>query len=156
MLARIFAGLLFAVCLISPALAAAPAEAARDTVLAPFHAFIDGFNKGDMKAAAAPYADDAVIIDEFPAFLWRGKAFAGWAADLAATWKAGGITGGHMALAAPTQFAAANGVAYAIIPAHLTFTEKGKPGSEDGVFAVTLKQMKPGWRITAWAWTTRH
>lgn len=153
---RILAGLLFALSLVTPAFAAPAATPPQDEVLAPFHTFIDAFNKNDMKAAAAPYAADAVIVDEIPPFMWRGRAFAGWSAALAAAWKEGGLADGQMTTAAPTQFAAGNGMAYAIIPAHLTYTEKGKPATEDGIFTVTLKQMKAGWRIAAWTWTTKH
>ncbi len=153
---RIFAGLLFTLSLVSPAFAAPAAAPAEAKVVAPFHAFIDAFNKGDMKSAAAPYADDAIIVDEVPPFEWRGKAFAGWSADVDVAWKAAGIANGHMALAKATQFAAAKDAAYAIIPAHLSFTEKGKPASEDGTFTVALKHLKAGWRITAWTWTTKH
>lgn len=153
---RIFAGLLFALAVVSPAFAAPPAAApSQDEVLAPFRAFVDAFNKGDMKAAAAPYGPDAVIVDEIPPFQWRGKAFEGWSADLGAAWKAGGIANGHMALAAPTQFATVKDAAYAIVPAHLSFTEKGKPAGEDGFLTVRLKHVKRGWLITAWTWTTK-
>ncbi len=153
---RIFAGLLFALSLVSPAFAAPAAAPAEAEVVAPFHAFIDAFNKGDMKAAAAAYAPHAVIVDEIPPFLWRHRAFAHWSAALEAAWKEGGLTSGHLTLAAPTQFAAGTTMAYAIIPAHLTFTEKGKPASEDGTFTVTFKPAKQGWRISSWTWTTKH
>ncbi len=156
MFTRSAAGLVLAFALVTPALAAPPAAPAQTVVLAPFHAFIDAFNTGDMTAAAAPYAPDAVIVDEVPPFEWRGNAFAGWSADLKTGWAAEGITNAHVAISAPTQFAAAKGMAYAIFPAHLSFTQKGKAGSEDGFFAVTLKQMEKGWRISSWAWTTKH
>ena len=160
-----FAGLLFAAALMSPAFAGTPAAApamapkqdkTQDIVLAPFHAFVDATNRGDTKAAAAPYARGAVIIDEFAPFMWRGKAFAGWYADLGSWAKANGIAGLHIATAAPAQFETAKDTAYAIVPTHLTFTAKGKPASEDGTFTVSLKHYKSGWRIAGWAWTTKH
>ena len=153
---RILAGLLFAFALVTPAFAAPAAAPSQGTVLAPLHAFVDGFNKGDVKAAAAAYAPDAVIVDEIPPFEWRGKAFAGWSKALAKAWKAGGLADGHMTLATATQFSVEKGMAYAIVPAHLTFTEKGKPASEDGFLTATMKRFKRGWLIRSWTWTTKH
>lgn len=156
MLTRIFVGFLFAFALASPAVAAPAAAPSQDAVLAPFRAFIDAYNKGDTKAAAAQYAPDAVIVDEVAPFEWRGKAFAGWSAALDADWKAKGFANGHMALGAPSRFAATKDRAYAILPAHLTATIKGKPGSEDGFLTVTLSHAKTGWLISSWTFTAKH
>ena len=54
----------------SAALAAAPDA----QLTAPIHQFIDDFNKGDAKGAAAAYAPtDIAIIDEVAPHIWRGK-----------------------------------------------------------------------------------
>lgn len=157
MSARFFTALLLASALVSPALGAPPAAApAEDKVLAPFRAFMDALNTGDTKAAVAAYTSDAVIVDEFAPFLWRGnKAFADWHADLIVAEKALGMANLHEAAAAPTQFEIEKDMAYAIIPTHLTFTEKGRHATEDGTYTVTLTLTKAGWRMTSCTWTTK-
>jgi hypothetical protein len=41
-------------------------------VIAPVRQFVDAFNKGDTKTAAAVCADQTSIIDEFPPHEWHG------------------------------------------------------------------------------------
>src|SRR5579871_6002324 len=49
-------------------------------VVAKIHQFVDGFNRGDAKAALAACAPSASIIDEFPPHEWDGvNACAHWA-----------------------------------------------------------------------------
>ena len=48
----------------------APMALAADAqLMAPIHQFIDDFNKGDVKGAAAAHLADASIIDEVPPHL---------------------------------------------------------------------------------------
>ncbi|MDQ3175311.1 MAG: hypothetical protein M3Q91_16640 [Acidobacteriota bacterium] len=49
-------------------LAAGPTAAfdEKADVMVPVHQFVDGFNKGNTKTAAAASADQTSIIDEFP------------------------------------------------------------------------------------------
>ena len=55
-------------------------------MIAPIQKFIDSFNKGDMRGAAATHAADgriSSITDEVSPYLWRGpQALTAWAADL--------------------------------------------------------------------------
>src|SRR5450755_399773 len=77
-----------------------PAAATDKTdVVATVRKFVDGFNKGDMKALTATCADQASIIDEFPPYEWHGAgACAKWTDDYGADAKKNGITGGSVAL----------------------------------------------------------
>jgi hypothetical protein len=132
--------------------AAAPAAAAENAALAPIHQFADGMNAGDVKKAAGAYAASSPIIDEFPPHLWAN--FADWGRDADAYFKAGGVTGLHMALGAVghTEIGAAKG--YAVVPTTLTYKVKGKPVAEKGIFTFALTKQADGWRIAGWTWTT--
>lgn len=60
--------------------------AARNSVLATVHQFVDGFNdgfnKGDMKMMLGVRAAQTPILDEFPPHEWHGAgACAKWASD---------------------------------------------------------------------------
>lgn len=138
----------------APAFAAGSAEEA--AALKPVHAFIDGVNAGDMKQAAAAYAKDATIIDEFPPYRWQGaKAFAQWGADYGKATKAAAITDAKMTLETPRKVEVAGTHAYAVIPAALDFKAHGHPIHELGSFTFALTKKKAGWRIAAWSWAWR-
>jgi ketosteroid isomerase-like protein len=132
---------------------AAAAPPASEPVAA-LHQFIDSFNKGDLKAAAAAHAPDAVIIDEFPPHVWRGpNAFQAWAASLDKAAKAAGDTDEKVSLGAPTRSEVNGDVAYVIVPATYTYKEKGKPMREPAQFAAALRKEGGAWKLTGWAWT---
>jgi len=77
-----------ALALASTAARAAPADDAVATV----HQFIDAFNKGDVKAAAATHEPDAAIIDEVGAHQWHGPgAFQAWASGVQSTERGDGL-----------------------------------------------------------------
>jgi hypothetical protein len=82
------------------ALAAGSAAGSEKTdVLVPVHQFVDGFNKGDTKTAAAACADQTSIIDEFPPHEWHGTgACAKWLGEYDADAKKNGITDGVVTL----------------------------------------------------------
>lgn len=62
-------------------------------VMATVRQFLDGFNKGDMKSAAAACAVPISIIDEFPPHLWQGpNACMDWSPDFDINAKANAIT----------------------------------------------------------------
>jgi ketosteroid isomerase-like protein len=133
----------------APAAASGPAA-----VMAVVHQFVDGFNRGDTKAALAACASPASIIDEFPPHLWQGpNACADWAHDLNALNEKAGITGGVVTLGAAWQLDVLADHAYVVVPARFTYKEHGKPQVESGsIFTLALKKTAAGWRIAAWAW----
>jgi ketosteroid isomerase-like protein len=133
---------------------AQPAQA-QDTdaaAFAPMHQFADGMNAGDFKKAADAYAPSADIIDEFAPHHWTS--FADWAKDAAGFFKAGGVTGLHIALSAPSNKEVAANYAYAVVPTTLTYLTNGKPTVEKGLFTFSMAKSADGWRITGWAWST--
>ena len=135
--------------LVTPAIAGA----IEDIATAPIHAFIDNMNKGDMAAAAAAYAPDATIVDEFPPYRWMGAtAFADWGRDYGTDAAKHAITEPLMTLAAPTTVNVDGDHAYAVIPATYTFKQAGKPMTDHGTFSFALTKGEAGWKIAAWAW----
>jgi len=150
---RIYAALLLcAPLLIAPAIAGDAETAA----MAPVHRFIDSVDKGDMKAAAATFASDASIIDEFAPYHWQGNdAFAQWGADFDTMAKAGGISGLVVTLRPPRHVNVTGDRGYAVVPALIVSRQNGKKMRERGTFTFALTNTAMGWRIAAWAWATR-
>ena len=138
------------------ALAQGPAAAQDKTaVMAPVHQFVDGFNKGDAKTAAAACADETSIIDEFPPHAWHGRGgCAKWMNAFDADAKMNGITDGAVTLGSPRHVDITADRAYVVVPADYTYKQKGKPMKETGsTLTVALQKGAAGWRIVAWAWT---
>jgi hypothetical protein len=142
--------LAIAVCgLLGPA---QPVLAQDNAAFAPIHQFADGMNAGDMKKAAAAYTPSATIIDEFGVHHWTS--FSSWIHDAGAYFKAGGVTGLQIGLSKPSFQSVDARYAYAVVPTVLSFSEKGKPTKEKGLFTFSMAKTPAGWRLTGWAWST--
>ncbi len=146
---KVFAAMLFVLCLAVPAIPAAAAESA--AVMATVNQFVDGFNKGDTKMVLVTCASPASIVDEFGQHQWQSCA--DWARDYAADDARQGITGGVVTLGKPWHVDVTGAVAYVVVPATYAYKQHGKPAEETGsVWTLVLKKSAAGWRITAWAW----
>jgi ketosteroid isomerase-like protein len=117
--------------------------------------FVDGFNKGDTKAAVAACAEEASIIDEFPPHEWHGAgACSKWIDDYDADARKNGITDGVVTLRAPWHVDVTGDRAYVVAPVNYTYKQKRKLVKEIGsLLTVTLQKSGAGWRITGWAWS---
>ena len=136
-------------------LAAAPTAASEKTdVMVSVQQFVDAFNKGDTKTAAAACADQTSIIDEFPPHEWHGVgACSRWMNDYDADARKNGITDGIVTLSNPRHINITADRAYVVVPANYTFKKKGKLVKETGsMFTLALQKGEAGWRITGWAW----
>lgn len=136
-------------------LAAAPALASDKTdVIAAVNQFLDGFNKGDVKAISAACADQTSIIDEFPPHEWHGAgACAKWAADYDIDAKSNVITDGVVTLGKFRHVDIVADHAYVVVPADYVYKKKGKTVSEKGsTMTLALQKVDKTWRITGWAW----
>ena len=143
-------GLALAISLAAPGFA----RAADSDVSAPVRQFIAAFNVGDLKAAEATHAADAIIIDEPPPFIWRGPgAFQAWLGDLAKDDAARGRTDGHVTLGAPKREEVAGEAAYVIVPVDYAFKDRGVALHEPSQMTLTLRKTSAGWKITSWTWT---
>lgn len=135
--------------------AASTAAAANAQVEAPIHQFIDAFDKGDAKGAAAAFLTSGVtIIDEAPPFIWQGpEAFATWAGDLAKDDKAAGMSGESVTLGPVKREVISGETAYVIMAATFGFRQKGVAMREVGEMTYALRKTVTGWKIAGWAWT---
>ena len=134
-------------------LAAAPmAKAApADDAVAKAHEFIDAFDKGDMKTAAATHEPDAAIIDEVPPHQWRG--FQAWAADLMKDGAAKGLSDEAVILGKTVRAEADGDAAYAVFEATFRYKQKGAQMSEPAQMVFAFRKGADGWKIAGWAWS---
>ena len=123
-------------------------------VMMPVRAFIDGFNKGDTKAATAQTSPDGmVIVDDIAPFTWTGpKAFDTWGKALDDSDKAAGNTDGHVAYGKPVHVEVSVDRAYVVLPAVYTFKQKGVTQKETAHMALTLQKSNTGRLITGFSW----
>lgn len=100
-------------------------------------------------------ADDAAVIDDIPPFEWHGPgACARWQKDNDAYLQQG-ISDETFTIGNPQQLIISEDRAYAVLPITYTFTRKGKRVTELATGTLALHKSARGWRITAWAWTTK-
>lgn len=136
--------------IVTPALAG-PTD---DAALTPLKTFVASINANNVKGAAAECTTNATITDEFAPYHWTNTACQAWADALFAAGKAAGQTDSVMTLGAPVVVTVEGTAAYVSVPGHLTFKTKGKPGSEDGMFAAVMTKAAGEWKIASWAWAT--
>jgi ketosteroid isomerase-like protein len=122
---------------------------------APIHQFIEAFNKGDIKTAAATHLSTGVsIVDEVRPHIWQGPgAFMAWAGALTADDKADGVTNESVTLGAVTREVVEADTAYVIIGATYSFKQKGKAMHEPAQMTYAMKKTAQGWKIAGWTWT---
>jgi len=146
--------LVFATCVLG---ISSPALAQQSDVLVAVNRFVDGFNKGDMKALLTYCANETSIIDEFPPHEWHGAgACQRWMDDYNANAKQNGITDGLVTLGKPSHVDVTGDRAYVVIPSTYTWKQKGIPMREDGsAFAFAMHKEKAGWRFVGWSWAKK-
>jgi ketosteroid isomerase-like protein len=117
--------------------------------------FLEAFNKGDAKAAGAACADDAVIIDEFAPYEWKGgNGCAKWMDAYAADAAKNRITDPVVSLGTPIHEDVTGDHAYIVLPAVYKFNRDGKPVAENSSWlTLALQKGARGWLIVGWAWT---
>jgi ketosteroid isomerase-like protein len=142
--------LILALCLTlsGSALAAASGQPA-DTI----RTFLDGFNNGDIEAAAATQVNDVAIVDEFAPFQWQGDgAFKRWFDRLSKHDAAGGVTDGHMAVGNTIRDEVSGDRAYVVLETVYTFKQNGIPMRAPAQMTFALQHNDTGWRISAWTY----
>ena len=150
---RVLIGAALAV-LVSSGLVSSGAHAAAPgaDVMAPINQFADGLDKGDMKMAAAPYAAESSIIDEFPPHLWMGaNAFQAWLTDFGADAKAHGSSDPKLTLGKPTRLDVNGDHAYVVLPAVFSYKDHGRPMAEQAQMTFALQGVPGAWKISGWA-----
>ncbi len=137
------------------ALWAVPA-AASDTsdALAVVQKFLAASNKDDRRTYTSYCADDAVIVDHVPPYIFRGPKACDddWAA--ADLWMSQhGYAFGEFQLSKPYVETIGDRV-YAAYPLKVTMTRKGETELETGVWTFVLQRRSQRWVIEGWSWAT--
>jgi hypothetical protein len=105
--------------------------------------YVDGFNKGDVKAMAATCAAPASILDGLPPHAWQGPtACEDWYGDVMAAGEREGATGYFVTLGEPWHVDIHGDRAYMVVPATMTFSVHGKQATQSGsIFTVALRHL---------------
>jgi hypothetical protein len=124
-------------------------------VTSPIRQFIDGFNRGDTKAAFASYAKgNIMIVDEFAPHRWYGpNASQEWAAEYDKHAQATGVSDGQVTYDAPTRTEIDGNAAYVIVPTVYLYKDHGQATKEEGQMTFVLHGEAGGWKISAWTWS---
>jgi ketosteroid isomerase-like protein len=140
--------------LLAGSISASAAMAANAQLEAPIHQFIDAFDKGDMKTAAAAFLPSITIIDEVPPHYWQGPgAFAAWGADLQKDSKAAGLSDEKVTLGKVTDEIESGATAYVVIEATFSYRQKGVAMREPAHMSYAMNKTAAGWKIAGWAWS---
>src|SRR5262249_44275607 len=133
----------------------ATSTAVKQEVMSTVNQFVESFNNGDTKTAAAACAEQTSIIDEFPPHEWHGAgACSRWMNDYDADAKKNEITDAVVMLRAPLHVDVNGDRAYVVVPANYSYKQKGKLNKETGsILTVALQKGEAGWRITGWSWS---
>ena len=117
--------------------------------------FVNNFNNGDAKTAAAACGKQTSIIDEFPPYEWHGAdACSRWMNDFDTDAKKRAITDGVVTLGNFRHVDVAGDLAYVVVPADYAYKMNGKPVKETGsMLTLVLGKSAAGWRITGWSWS---
>lgn len=138
-----------ALALAAPA-TAGPAEDATAVVTT----WLDKFNGGDLAAFHAGHAPNAVIVDEFPPFVWTGAgASQRWLDDYGKDTAAGGISGGRVDYAAPIRASAIDDRAYIVLPTIYRMQQGGKAKSAAGTMTFVMTRVGNEWKIASWTYS---
>ena len=134
---------------IAPAFAA-PADDAAKAVTT----ILDKFNAGDMGAFVDAHRDGAIIVDEFPPFVWGGSGSAKrWGADYMKDATARGIDAGRIDYQQPIQSTSDGTSAYVVLPTVYRFTQKGAKMAGKGSMTFVMTRAGPDWKITSWTYS---
>jgi uncharacterized protein DUF4440 len=111
------------------------------------------FNKGDMKAAEAGFANDTAITDEFAPYQWHGPgALATWLDGYSAFIKSAGWSDVAVTIGSIPRSDIDGDAAYVVAREVVTYTQHGRPMRESGTQVFTLHKGAEGWKITGSAW----
>ncbi len=144
----ISAALLGSLMFATPA-AAGPAEDATTAVTT----MLDKFNAGDVDSFYAAHEDGAIIIDEFPPYLWGGANSAqNWVGDYMKDATARGVTGGRVDYEKPTQAVSDGKSAYVVLPATYRFEQGGKKMAGKGSMTFVMHKIGGAWKVASWTY----
>lgn len=126
-----------------------------DDALRTVRRYVEAFNDGDADAMAACFTASGCILDGMAPHLWQGaEAPRDWYADVLTEGEHHGATDYLVQLGEPSHCAVTGDAAYVVMPATMTFTQRGRHIAQAGAsFTAALRHDGGTWRIAAWAWT---
>ena len=138
--------------------ATAPASAKVDPAAMAVPAKISAaFEKNDGATLRTLCAADAVVIDEFPPYVWTGEeACVKWSADFVAFAKQIKLTNMHATLAPKPFVDMGGGRIYVTTRATGTAMFAGKPMTEAGTWTFVLVKDGNAWKAASLSWGTLH
>jgi ketosteroid isomerase-like protein len=135
--------------------APAAAKSLPTAVMAPIDAMLAATNADKGEDLAAYYTSDAVVVDEFAPYAWTGPtAAAQWWAGVDKQMAQMGTKTIHAVARPISHYGVTGDSAYVVVPLYISYTVKGKPGHETGLFTLTLRRSGGTWKIATQTWAT--
>lgn len=141
--------LLLAFILMAPArVMAGPAEDATDAALKAVANIMT-----DHQAFIAAQQEDAIIVDDFFPYIWKGAgSVQRWSDDERKLLRTKNITQPRITSGKPLRAFSEGGTAYIVIPITYDFLLHGKKASDKGTFTFVMQHVESGWKISSWSY----
>jgi len=122
-------------------------------VIAVVHRWTDAFVRRSFNTDIAPCAEDAVVIDDLPPYVWQGPgACSNWFKAFEAWTSRAGVTNAVITLGEIRHLDFDGGFAYLVAPGTLSYIKAGKPVNFFGTITMVLRKRESDWRISGVAW----
>jgi len=152
---RKLASLLLALAATSAPALAAP-KAPSPAMLAPVMAWIEAFNADRLPLPRDVFTADAVVTDQFPPYVWSGSTgVEAWSKSLEDGLRDPKLKHERVEVGTPQQFLTGGTTdrAQFVLPATLTYTYDGKPGTDRALWLFVVVKEDGVWKIAADTWT---
>lgn len=107
----------------------------------------------DHEAFLAVHDQDAVIVDDFSPYIWKGAgSVKRWSADERKLLRTKHITQPRITSGEPLRAVSDGGTAYIVIPITYDFLLDGKEASDKGTFTFVMRHAESGWKISSWSY----
>jgi hypothetical protein len=135
---------------------ALPAASDNADVLEIAARWAEAFNQGSFENDSVPCAENAVVIDDLPPYVWQGSgACSRWYKTVKAWAEGAAVTRLTIKIGNTSHLEADAGHAYLVAPVTLSYIKAGKPVDFPGTLAMTLKKDPSGWRVSGAAWVDK-
>ncbi len=123
--------------------------------MAPINAMLAATNANKIAGLDAYYTSDAVVVDEFAPYEWKGST-AGTQWWTGVQKESASMHATSVVATAQTieHYAVAGDAAYVVVPLKISIGLKGKTGLETGLLTVTLRRSAGRWKIATQTWGT--
>jgi ketosteroid isomerase-like protein len=116
----------------------------------------EAFNQGSFESDSAPCAENAVVIDDPPPYVWQGSgACSRWYKTVKAWAEGAAVTRLTIKIGNTSHLEAGADHAYLVAPVTLSYVKAGKAVDFPGTLAMTLKKDASGWRVSGAAWVDK-